>query len=137
MIIERKKRSRSLIPLPSMADIAFILLIFFLLTSAIDIEKDIRLELPETNVSQSESKKYFMVWIDGIGRIIMKGEEGDNEKLYTFAKYRSIDNPDVKALIGADRKVPYRVINGVMEILRNAGVHNIVLISKKKSSDIR
>jgi len=117
-----------------MADIAFILLIFFLLTSAMDIEKEVKVNLPETRMRMSESKKYFMLWVDRDGSVIIKGKKADREELYRAAKYRSLDNADVKALLGADKNLPFRTVYSVMESLQEAGVHNIVLVSRKKPS---
>jgi biopolymer transport protein ExbD len=56
----------------------------------------------------------------------------DREALYRAAKYRAADNPDVRAMIGADAALPYRRVNDAMETLREAGVYTIVLLSRKE-----
>ena len=132
MLIERRQKPKGIVPLPSMADIAFILLVFFILTSTIDIERNIPVALPEAHATESGSKKYFHVWIDAKGDCFVRGERLDREALYRAAKYRAADNPDVRAMIGADAGLPYRRVNEAMESLRDAGVYNIVLLSRKK-----
>ena len=121
-----------MIPFTSMADIAFILLIFFILTSTIDIDRSIPVNLPESEISFGGSYKYFHLWINRSGDLFLRGEKKDTEEIYQFARYRAMDNPDVKGLIGADRNVPFMKINRVMEILRDSGVCNIVLLTKKR-----
>lgn len=133
MILRKHGVKRGILPLTSMADIAFILLIFFILTSTIDMDRSIPVELPESETSTSGSYKFFHVWISHEGEIFLRGERKSGDDLMEFARYRSIDNPDVKGLIGADRGTPFSKINGVMEILRSAGVYNIVFLTKKRN----
>ena len=64
MKIERRKRSRSFISVASMADIAFLLLIFFMVSSVLEMEKEIPINLPESRISKSETRKYFNIWIN-------------------------------------------------------------------------
>ncbi len=132
-MIVRKHNSKGILPLTSMADIAFILLIFFILTSTIDMDRSIPVNLPETESSTGGSYKFFHVWINLNGEIYLRGIMKTEDELIEFARYRSIDNPDVKGLIGADRGVPFSNINRVMELLRDSGVYNIVLLTKKKN----
>lgn len=131
-MIDRKHTSKEMIPLTSMADIAFILLIFFILTSTIDMDRSIPVNLPETETLSGGSYKFFHVWINSSGDTYLRGEKKTEDELIEFVRYRSIDNPDVKGLIGADKGVSFSRINSIMELLRDSGVYNIVLLTKKK-----
>ncbi len=135
MKILRKKTSMSLIPLPSMADIAFLLLIFFMVSSILEMEKEIPINLPESRISMTESTKYMNVWMNPAGDTFVNGEKVKLEKLYLYAKYKVTANPDVKALISADRSLPFKYVNSVMEVMRDAGIYNIVFVSKKKKKE--
>jgi len=130
-MLERKHKSKAMVPLTSMADIAFILLIFFILTSTIDMDRSIPVDLPVSETSTGGSYKFFHIWIDGSGDIYLRGEKKSEDELMEFSRYRSIDNPDVKGLIGAEKNISFIKINRVMEILRDSGVYNIVLLTKK------
>ena len=57
MLIERRRKPKGIVPLPSMADIAFILLVFFILTSTIDIERNIPVANLGTGYFAPESEK--------------------------------------------------------------------------------
>jgi len=132
-MLERKHKSKAMVPLTSMADIAFILLIFFILTSTIDMDRSIPVDLPVSETSTGGSYKFFHIWIDSKGDIYLRGEKKSEAELMEFSKYRSIDNPDVKDLIGAEKNISFMKINRVMEILRDSGVYNIVLLTKKQN----
>lgn len=132
MRIERRKKSRSIMPVSSMADIAFLLLIFFMVSSVLEMEKEIPVNLPESRISVSETRKYFNIWINNRGELYLDGKKDNLRNLVSFARYKISINADIKALISADRELPFEYVNSAMEALKDAGVYNIVLVSRKK-----
>lgn len=132
MNIERRKKSQSIIPVSSMADIAFLLLIFFMLSSIADADREIPIELPESRISIQENEKYFNVWITKEGDIYFSGRKGTLNALTTHASYRMMATPEIRALIRAQRNARYEYINGVLDALKEGGIHNVVLVSKKR-----
>lgn len=122
-------------PISSMADIAFLLLIFFMLTSIMDMEKEIPIQLPISQISISEAKTYFNIWINRSGHYFFDGKRNNLHNLINYAQYRKSISPDIKALIRADKDLPYEYINNVLEVLIKAGLHNIVLVTKKEIKD--
>lgn len=131
MKVSKRKKTSSIIPLSSMADIAFLLLIFFMLSSVAEMEREIPLRLPESRISIRESDKFFNIWINRKGEIFYDNKRDNLDNLVSFARYRASSNPAVKALIRADREIPYEIVNNVLETLKESGVYNIVLVSKK------
>ena len=115
-----------------MADIAFLLLIFFMVSSVLEMEKEIPVNLPESRISVSETSKYFNIWIDNRGELYLDGKRDNLRNLVSFAQYKISINADIKALISADKALPFEYVNSAMEALRDAGVYNIVLVSRKK-----
>ena len=102
MLIERRRKPKGIVPLPSMADIAFILLVFFILTSTIDIERNIPVALPEARATESGAKKYFHVWLDSVGDCYVRGERMDREALYR----RQVPRGGQPGRAGDDRRTP-------------------------------
>lgn len=131
MSIPRKTKKQTFLPLPSMADIAFILLIFFILTSAVSMERTMPVDLPVSVESASADSAYFHVWVDRSGIIYMNAVEVDFDHLALTAQYRVAANPEVKGLIGADRGVTYRKVNNVIEVLKDSGVASVILLTEK------
>ena len=123
------------IPTASMADIAFLLVIFFMVTTAYSLDRT-PMELPETK-EQDESKKgsaVISITAEETFRFsageedthVVNGLEGLAESIRAVAAGNSM-HPFV---IKADRRVKYRVIDQVLEQLRLAGAQNVTLLSR-------
>src|SRR4030042_5275515 len=125
MLITRRNKAKSLIPVSAMADIAFLLLIFFMLSSILEMEREIPVNLPEARVSKTQTGTYFNIWVTADGDYIFDDKKGTLEGLAVYARYRFTGNSDMRALINADREIPYHYINGVLDALKQAGVNSI------------
>lgn len=136
MNIRRSERPlQAVIPTASMADIAFLLIIFFMVTTAYSLDRT-PLELPQTAEQQQTSKGAAIIAIteDGAFRF-SAGEEdtsplGGLDELTTAIRQVTATNRLHQFVIKADRRVKYRVIDQVLEQLRLAGAENVALLSR-------
>ena len=136
MGLKRSKRSlAAVIPTASMADIAFLLIIFFMVTTAFSLDRT-PMELPETAQQEQTTKGAAIISItedgtfrfsegtedarpvDGIGGLAeaIRGVTAAN-RLHPF-------------ILKADRRVKYGVIDQVLEQLRSAGAEDVTLLSR-------
>jgi biopolymer transport protein ExbD len=78
----RKKKRRTVeVPVASMGDIAFLLIIFFLLLSEFAKDKDLPIDLPVSKqVEKTEAVVVARVAIDSEGVIYFDGDRVDNAK---------------------------------------------------------
>jgi len=115
----RHERKQFNIPLSSMSDIGFLLLIFIMLVSLINYRKEVKIEYPEAQKAlRTTEEKNLEVWIDTEGAIFLDGYPADRRAfeqtitdLYTTA-------PDTRVHIIADKNTPYEHINSVLEIMQ-------------------
>lgn len=107
----------------SMADIAFLLLIFFLVTTTIDVDKGIMVKLPpwseeEVDPERLKTRNVFSVLVNAQDQLLVRGEIADVKQLRERAK-EFIANPNkrpdlaekpTKAIISLknDRGTSYR-----------------------------
>jgi biopolymer transport protein ExbD len=96
---KRKSKVASEIPTASMADIAFLLLIFFMVSTTFRREQSRPVEFPTAEATQKSDEK--------------------RKDILHLPIYRESDRRLVVAIRG-DREVPYRYINSVTESLREA-----------------
>lgn len=100
-MVRIKKREKVEVNSSSMADIAFLLLIFFLVTTTIASEKGLRLILPEkqeteTETEQMKKRNIFEVIINSNNQVLVKGGLIEIPKLRAEAK-KFIDNRGKRA----------------------------------------
>jgi biopolymer transport protein ExbD len=118
-----------------MADIAFLLIIFFMVTTAFTIDRT-AMELPQTREQQQVPKGSALISITRDGALRFSAGEEDTqpvagmEQLALAVRRVTAANTLHAFVIKADRQVPYRVIDEVLERLRQAGAENVSLLSQ-------
>lgn len=134
-----KRRMAPAIPTAMMADIAFLLIIFFMVTTAYSLDRS-QMELPQTKEQEQTQKGAAIISIteDETFRFsageedthLVDGIGGLGEAIRGVTRANSL-HPFV---IKADRRVPYRVIDQVLEELRTAGAEDVTLLSRGKAA---
>ena len=119
MRLRRGTNKRFYIPLNSMSDVAFLLLIFIMLVALINYRKEVKIEYPEAKTAlRTSAEKNLEVWIDKEGGLYLDGEAssllGLERKIADL--YRGA--PDTRVHIIADRNTAYEHINAALEILQ-------------------
>ena len=77
----KRKRRKVSVPIASMGDIAFLLIIFFLLLSEFAKDKDLPIDLPVSQqVRKNEAVVAARVAVDADGSIYFDGDRVDNAK---------------------------------------------------------
>lgn len=94
----KKEREVPEINASSMADIAFLLLVFFLVTTTIDVERGITVKLPEWSEEppedvQLKKRNIFSVLVNAQDQLLVRGELADIDDLRRRAK-EFIMNPN-------------------------------------------
>ena len=115
----RRKRKVFFIPLFSMSDIAFLLLIFIMLVALINFRVEVKIDYPEANMAlRTTAEKNLEVWIDRDGGIYLDGIPSDHSTLENKVAELYRTAPDTRIHIIADRNTPYEKINRVLEVLQ-------------------
>lgn len=133
MLLKKRKRTEPEIPGSSLADIAFLLLIFFLVTTTINVDTGIGLTLPpipDENIDPPPIKErnLLKILVSAQGLVLLDDEPSSitevKEKVKTFIKNPDSDpnlseSPDVAIVsIKTDRRTPYNVyINMLDEVI--------------------
>lgn len=123
-----------------MADIAFLLIIFFMLTTSFSPERT-SVSLPESEIRTEVSKDAAIVAISSQGEISFT--DGDQPAfplvniatLGQYVKTLVAAIPRKEFLIKADRDVRYELVDGVLEQLRTNGARRIGLLTERKPKE--
>jgi len=119
MKIKRKKRYNPYIPVCSMSDIAFLLLIFIMLLSLINNRKEIKIDYPEAeNPEVTQKDKNFEIYIDKDGFLFYSGKMVDFDSLEILLVEAINKNPDTRVHVIADKNCKYKNVDSVLNILK-------------------
>jgi len=119
MKLKRGKDKNFTIPLNSMSDVAFLLLIFIMVIALINFRKEVHIEyaIAET-VLNTGADQNLEVWVNQEGSIFISGDPADIPTLEQTIAELYVSAPDTRIHILADKNTPYEKINAVLEVLQ-------------------
>ncbi len=122
----------------SMADIVFLLIVFFVLTYNVQVDRT-QVNLPKTWVRKTVPKTaaYISITKDGVIRV-SSGKEmslpvGSDEEVVTFASNVVAETPNKAFVIKADKDTKYEHVDKVLDALKQAKARVIYLLSEQKT----
>ena len=121
-----------------MADIAFLLIIFFMLTTSFSPERTTG-ELPQSEIRTEVPRDSAIIAITADGEIRFTDGERPSCLLGSVQEVGLLSQeiigfiPDKEFLIKADRQVRYELVDAVLEQLRLNGVQRIGLLTEKEA----
>jgi biopolymer transport protein ExbD len=120
--IEGKKQSAPEIPTASTGDIAFLLIIFFLVGTTFRAGQGLKVVLPQAQSTERILKRRNTenIWIDKTGRISISDNLVTPAGVTAVMTDRVIENPDIVVVLQADKDVPYGYVTDVLEALKPA-----------------
>ena len=115
------------IPTGSMADIAFLLLVFFLVTTTIDTDKGLGIVLPPAGDVEIEIQKKNILncLINSQGKVLLDEEPTDVEQINRIVKKRLSQNPLLIVSFKAHPKTAYSDYVRVIDQLKIANAKKI------------
>ena len=114
------------IPTSSMADIAFLLLIFFLVTTTIDIDKGLGLVLPaEGETIEIKKKNILNCLINSSGMILLGGEPVNLKDVSRIVKEKLRENNKLIISVKTHEKTRYKDYVAIIDQLKIADATRI------------
>jgi biopolymer transport protein ExbD len=115
----RRKRKQFVIPVNSMSDVAFLLLIFIMLVSLINYRREVKIDYPEaTTAKKTSAEKNLEIWVDKEGSLYLDGLPSDLAAIQNSIIDTYQDAPDTRVHIIADRNTPFEYVNQALELLQ-------------------
>jgi biopolymer transport protein ExbD len=133
-LMKKKNRPSGEIPTASMADIAFLLLVFFLVTTVFDEERGLRIVLPEPGEEVEVSQKnvlHLLIQQNGLVQV----KRGESPQVQTeqagnigaIWRLEAAQNPNLIAAVKTAPNAPYRFMVDVLDQLQAAKADKISL----------
>ena len=125
--MKKKRRfKRGEIPTASMADIAFLLLIFFLVTTTIDMDKGLGIVLPaEGEEIEIKKDNILNCLINSSGNVLLGGESIKTKDISKKVRRKIAENDKLIISVKAHGKTKYSDYIAVMDQLKMANAKRI------------
>ncbi len=126
------KRPQPEIPTASTADIAFLLIIFFMLTTVLRTEYGLKITPPSAESTERilKRKNIVHIWVDKNRRISVDDNLLEVPGVTTVIGQKVLDNPELISEVLADKEVDYGRVNDVLEALKEAGAFKILFATE-------
>ncbi|MCD4754899.1 MAG: biopolymer transporter ExbD [Deltaproteobacteria bacterium] len=134
MLIHPKRSARMgvQVPLTSLIDIVFLLLIYFLLTTNFMVDEGIKIKLPQAKASAPQNEEVITVYVDQQGRAFLGTKEVSMSALFDGLKEMIGDKEDKLVVVRADRAVILNKAVKVMDVVKAAGAGRLCLATEKE-----
>lgn len=129
-LIRRTSKIEDKIPTSSMADIAFLLLVFFLTTTVFDEEQGLQVVLPEKGPESEQEvppKNLIFYLVQPDGSVVVRRGESDAEQVVTARAVEGLmrqalaDNPEIIGVIQTSPEAQYADMINVLDGIQAAG----------------
>lgn len=122
------------IPTASMADIAFLLLIFFMLSTIFKQYQGLPVQLPRAQKTQKiEAKRNIShIWTTAQGRVAIDDMLVDIPLIRTIMYNKRVANPKLIASLKTDWRARYGIMEEVMEELKKADALRVNFATERK-----
>lgn len=115
-----------------LVDVVLVVLIIFMVTAPMFMKPSINVNLPKAASGDKTQAGQLNISITADGRLNLNGTFAAEETISKKAKELSEANPEVQAVISADKDVPHGRVVSVMDTVKSAGVKKFAISIDKK-----
>ena len=117
------------IPTSSMADVAFLLIIFFLVASFYSVTRGIQFSLPRHDEAAltAEPEAAVLIEIAGNGALTVDSRPLGLSEVTGYLRPKLLQNPSKPVILRTALEAPYSAMTDVFDELRQVGVQNVVI----------
>lgn len=115
-----------------LVDIILVVLIIFMVTAPMFIKPTINVNLPKAASGDQTAPSKLNLALTADGRINMNGSFVDEAAVQKQAADEVAKNPDVQAIISADKDTPHGKVVGLLDVVKGVGVKKFAISIEKK-----
>lgn len=110
-----------------LVDIVLVLLIIFMLTANIIAAQSIKVELPEASTGEGSEPTVIALTLTNSGDIFLNGNPTDTDGLKSYLPGVVKEDPEVQAIIAADKTVAHGRVISLIDLIRTQGIYKFAL----------
>ena len=115
-------------------DIVLVILIIFMVTTSYIVRAQIEVDLPKAATGQSEVSDTVALQVDADGVFYLNGEPMTLAQIRAWAAKEKAKNPEIRAVIAADKKVAYEKVVDLIDTIKLGGIEKFALNIVRKET---
>jgi len=115
-----------------LVDIILVVLIIFMVTAPMIMKPTINVNLPKAASGEQSSPSLLNVAVTAAGQIMLNGAAADEAAVMMKAQEEVQKNPEIQAIISADKDVPHGTVVKLIDVVKTAGVKKFAISIDKK-----
>ena len=115
-----------------LVDVILVVLIIFMVTAPMIMKPSININLPKARAGDATALSKLNIVISKEGGLSLDGKSADEQQVQNAAMEESKKNPDIQAIISADKDVPHGRVVSVLDIVKAGGVKKFAISIDKK-----
>lgn len=119
-----------------MADMVFLLLIFFMLSSPLFMQPGIKIKLPKTVTAEPELGDKLILNISKEKKLILNGKEVELENLERELRLSFLNRADKVLILRADKEVPHGLVVEALDKAKLAGAEKLAIATEVKKEEV-
>ncbi len=113
-------------------DITLVVLIIFMVTTPLIMKPSININLPKAASGTDSTPSQLTITMTNEGKTFLNGRVVVNEEISIYASNISKTEPDIQAIISADRDVSHGQVVAMIDLIKEAGVKKFAITIDKK-----
>jgi biopolymer transport protein ExbD len=110
-----------------LVDIVLVLLIIFMVTTTYIVNPSIKVDLPKAATGSDQVKTTLGLTLTKDGSLYLNGDKSDDGGVQRYIAAELPKNPDLQAVIAADKVVPHGSVVHVIDLVKRAGIRKFAI----------
>ncbi len=110
-----------------LVDITLVLLIIFMVTTTYIVNPSIKVDLPKAVSGSDQTRTTLALTLTKEGQLYLNGDLSDEAKVRQQIAAELPANPDLQAIIAADKVVPHGSVVHIIDLVKRAGVRKFAI----------
>ncbi len=110
-----------------LVDITLVLLIIFMVTTTYIVNPSIKVDLPKAVTGTEQVRTTLALTLTKEGQLYLNGDRSDEAKVAKLIADELPKNPDLQAIIAADKVVPHGSVVHIIDLVKRAGVRKFAI----------
>ena len=110
-----------------LVDVMLVLLIIFMVTTTYIVNPSIKVDLPKAVTGSDQTRTTLALTLTKDGQLYLNGERSDEAQVAKQIAAELPKNPDLQAIIAADKVVSHGSVVHIIDFVKRAGVRKFAI----------